>query len=76
MNFNIDVSFIVVLCIAVLFAAIIAYLVLLLRKTRERETLAKTRYRDLELRVNSLQLETLEAKLNPHLFKNVRQHGV
>lgn len=71
MNSNLHVSFIIVFCIAVFMAAIFAYLLLLLRKTREREALAKTRYRDLELRVNSLQLETLEAKLNPHLFKNV-----
>ncbi len=31
----------------------------------------ETRFRDLETRVNTLQLETLDARLNPHLFKNV-----
>ncbi|MGQ3013931.1 MAG: sensor histidine kinase [Flavobacteriales bacterium] len=38
----------------------------------ERERLEmETRFRDLETRVNTLQLETLDARLNPHLFKNV-----
>ena len=35
------------------------------RKRREKK------FRFLEMKVNNLQLETLESKLNPHLFKNI-----
>ncbi|MCH5688587.1 histidine kinase [Niabella sp. W65] len=31
----------------------------------------EARFREVEGRVNSLQLETLESRLNPHLFKNI-----
>ncbi|MBL0912502.1 MAG: histidine kinase [Bacteroidia bacterium] len=37
---------------------------------KEKQDL-ETRFRELETRVNTLQLETLDARLNPHLFKNV-----
>jgi len=71
MDSNVSMSFIIVFCLAVLLVAVSGYLAVQLKKSRKREISLKARYRDLELTVNHLQLETLEAKLNPHLFKNV-----
>ncbi|WP_373395913.1 histidine kinase [Flavobacterium magnesitis] len=44
------------------------YQLMLARKEKNE---AKKSFFDLEMKVNDLQLETLEAKLNPHLFKNI-----
>jgi LytS/YehU family sensor histidine kinase len=48
--------------------------VLLLRRLRQSDqsrNQMQTQFQELENRVNGLQLERLESKLNPHLFKNV-----
>ena len=59
------------LSIGVLFVWAIAYLLFkLLRSDKEKKEI-ESKYRQLESRINSLQLETLESKLNPHLFKNI-----
>ncbi|MBX2956143.1 MAG: histidine kinase [Cyclobacteriaceae bacterium] len=56
--------------LATLLAAILYLLIKLRRSTKENHNL-KYRFRDIEERINNLQLETLESKLNPHLFKNI-----
>ncbi|MDN3708111.1 histidine kinase [Myroides ceti] len=55
--------------IGLLIAVVI--LVLELRKSKNLQKTAEQHYRDLEMKVNNLQLENLESKLNPHLFKNI-----
>jgi LytS/YehU family sensor histidine kinase len=48
--------------------------ILLLRRLRQSDhakNQMQTQFHELESRVNGLQLEKLESKLNPHLFKNV-----
>ncbi len=47
------------------------YLMVQWSRSEGREKEAETRFRQLEGHINALQLETLEAKLNPHLFKNI-----
>lgn len=37
----------------------------------KRKEVVETQFKELENKVNNLQLETLESKLNPHLFKNI-----
>jgi LytS/YehU family sensor histidine kinase len=61
----------VVLGIAVLLTAVFIYLILRLVRSERKNMALKERYHDLEVKINNLQLETLESKLNPHLFKNV-----
>ena len=51
--------------------AAIGWLVYRLRESRNRRRNAEAHYRLLELKVNDLHLETLESRLNPHLFKNI-----
>jgi len=40
-------------------------------KSERGKTIIETKYNELELKVNNLRLESIESKLNPHLFKNV-----
>lgn len=50
---------------------VLVYLVIRLIKSEKKKLTIEAKYNELELKVNNLQLETLESKLNPHLFKNV-----
>ena len=49
----------------------LCYLVYLLIKIGNSKKKVEEKFHFLEMKVNNLQLETLESKLNPHLFKNV-----
>ena len=49
----------------------LCYLVYLLIKIGNSTKKVEEKFHFLEMKVNNLQLETLESKLNPHLFKNV-----
>ncbi len=49
----------------------IVYLYLHLNRTIKKNKAIESRYQEMEGRINGLQLETLEARLNPHLFKNI-----
>lgn len=60
-----------ILAIGILLVVLIVYLILRLRKTEKKKEIAETRFLQLEGKINMLQLETLESKLNPHLFKNI-----
>jgi len=48
-----------------------AYLLARLLHAQQKSKEAESKLQTLESKVNTLQLETLEAKVNPHLFKNV-----
>lgn len=54
-----------------IFLGLIAYLLVRLSKAEKKKSEAELNFQKLEQRINALQLETLEAKLNPHLFKNI-----
>jgi sensor histidine kinase YesM len=60
---------VIVMAIAVMVLAVYLYLRLRTSETRQKEM--ETRLQELKNKVNPLQLEALEAKLNPHLFKNI-----
>ncbi|MDX9880724.1 MAG: histidine kinase [Prolixibacteraceae bacterium] len=55
----------------ILLVAALAYLIVRLIRSERIKIKIEEKYGELEFKVNSLQLETLESKLNPHLFKNV-----
>lgn len=52
-------------------AGLAVYLFLRLRRSEARQQELEVRFRELKGEVHPLQLEALEAKLNPHLFKNI-----
>jgi len=49
----------------------ILLLVYKLKQAKTQKNEFEEKYNSLELKVNGLKLETLESKLNPHLFKNI-----
>ena len=55
----------------VLLILVVIYLIVRLVKSEKRKNNLELKYNELERKVNNLQLENLESKLNPHLFKNV-----
>lgn len=65
---NLDYIFLV-LCLLIL--CIAGYLLYRLQQLEKEKKYMQVKYVDFEERFNHLQLETLESKLNPHLFKNI-----
>ena len=59
-------AFFTIICIVV-----IIMLVLRLKKNEKVKLELETRFVEMDNKVNKLQLQTLEARLNPHLFKNI-----
>src|ERR1035437_4317569 len=57
--------------ILVAVAGLAVYLFQRLRTSEAQQQELEVRFRELKNRVQPLQLEALEAKLNPHLFKNI-----
>ena len=53
-----------------LVAALIVVILKLIRSNQSKKE-TETQFQLLENKINSLQLETLQSKLNPHLFKNI-----
>lgn len=70
MNLNTVIS-IESLIIGLILVSLIVYLSVRLSKSEKRKKETESKFEQLENRINTLQLETLESKLNPHLFKNI-----
>lgn len=49
----------------------IGYLIFRLTKAEKKRKESDDNFKQLESKINQLQLQTLESKLNPHLFKNI-----
>ncbi|AWH85440.1 histidine kinase [Flavobacterium album] len=62
---------IILLSILVLFFIIIVVLIYRLNISEKVRNKFETKFVELENKANTLQLQTLEARLNPHLFKNI-----
>lgn len=75
MNLNNIISphffYIVLGLILLLLLSLITHLLIRLWKSEKKNKEIGYRHLQLEDKINSLQLETLESKLDPHLFKNV-----
>lgn len=69
-NTAISINYLFVVFLIILVATIV-YLLLRLKKNETVRKSVETKFQQLETKINSLQLETLESKLNPHLFKNI-----
>jgi LytS/YehU family sensor histidine kinase len=50
---------------------IFIFLIVRLSNSEKKKKLIESKFNELEDRVNALQLEKLESRLNPHLFKNI-----
>ena len=67
---NHTLFYVLIAVIAVLLALLCTLMYKLIQSGNEKKT-AEEKFFLLEMKVNDLQLETLESKLNPHLFKNI-----
>jgi sensor histidine kinase YesM len=63
-------NIILAVTVVVLFVVLILVMVKM-RKAEKIKDILETRFVELENKTNTLQLQTLEARLNPHLFKNI-----
>lgn len=62
----------ILLAVAILVLVIVLVSVMMrMRKAERVKNVLETRFVELENKTNTLQLQTLEARLNPHLFKNI-----
>ncbi|MBP1613608.1 MAG: histidine kinase [Bacteroidetes bacterium] len=74
MLLTIDIPAFIVYSAAILLAVLIVFVVYLVRRniaSQVRVKLLEYKYQDLKSTMDDFQLETLESKLNPHLFKNI-----
>lgn len=60
----------VIFGIIVMCALVVIWFAYRLKKEKRAKALLEERYNELELKVNSFELEDIKYKLNPHLFKN------
>lgn len=70
MNSN-HIILILLVALGLLLVATIVYLINRLISSEKKRTEIESKFHQLESKINTLQLETLESKLNPHLFKNI-----
>lgn len=59
------------LVMALLLIGVVLWLYIRLKQSEKVRTDLEERFMELETRTNTLQLQTLESRLNPHLFKNI-----
>lgn len=60
-----------IICLLILLLAAVVYLILRLNQSLIGKRSLESKYRDLENRFNEIQLENIDSRLNPHLFKNI-----
>ncbi|WP_309641873.1 histidine kinase [Flavobacterium sp.] len=59
------------LTVILLLLLALCYFVYRWRESEQSKKSVEAKFQALEMKINNLQLETLESKLNPHLFKNI-----
>jgi len=57
--------------LAIIMVLAIIYLLFRLTKSEKKRIESEDKFQQLEGKINKLELQTLESKLNPHLFKNI-----
>lgn len=74
MNQDSEISFVflsALFAIVIVLLSLSVYLLIRLTKSEKKKRETETKFQQLESRLDDLKLQTLEAKLNPHLFKNI-----
>ncbi len=60
-----------ILIAGILLLLSIAWLIYKLTKSEQKRKESEDKFLQLESKINQLELQALESKLNPHLFKNI-----
>lgn len=71
MDMEDSTTLILLLVLVLVLASLVFWLVFRLFESEKKKNKAEEKFYLLEMKINDLQLETLESKLNPHLFKNI-----
>jgi len=61
----------VTICIICGMFSLVIYLSVQLGRSERKKKEFEDQYKELENKLNNIQLETIDSKLNPHLFKNI-----
>lgn len=62
---------ILIIILTTLFGAIVFYLMVKLKEAEKKRKDSENKFQQLEGKINKLELQSLESKLDPHLFKNI-----
>jgi LytS/YehU family sensor histidine kinase len=68
---EVDIKIIVILVLLLLFIVATSYLIILLKNSKADKQILEAKFQQLEFKYNTHQLDAIESKLNPHLFKNI-----
>ncbi|TRW23946.1 histidine kinase [Flavobacterium zepuense] len=68
---QIPLNILLLFCIIGLLAIVLVWLIVRTVKSEKTKKDLEMRFVEMENKTNTLQLQTLEARLNPHLFKNI-----
>jgi len=68
---QIPLNILLLFCIIGLLSIVLAWLIFRTLKSEKTKKDLELRFVEMENKTNTLQLQTLEARLNPHLFKNI-----
>jgi len=68
---TVSVLLIIAIVLAIVAIVLMVYMYLRLHASERQQKETQLRFQELKSKVHPLQLEALEAKLNPHLFKNI-----
>jgi len=60
-----------VICIVIGAFSFVIYLLVRLNRSEKKKSEIENQLKELESKLDNIQLETIESKLNPHLFKNI-----
>ena len=65
--------FLIYIAVCALFVSlsVIVYLIIRLKKSEHEKQTLKNKYHDIKEKYNQIELENLDSRLNPHLFKNI-----
>ncbi len=66
-----DTLYVIGIVFIIILVVLVFFLIYKLKKAKSQRREFEEKYNTLEVKVNGLKLETLESKLNPHLFKNI-----
>jgi len=58
-------------CILLGVISLVIYLVIALKRSEKKKKEIENKFKELENKLNTIELDTIESKLNPHLFKNI-----
>jgi sensor histidine kinase YesM len=58
-------------CVLLISLFLIVFLIVRLNKLVQEKQALKTKYQEIEEKYNQIELENLDSRLNPHLFKNI-----